>query len=111
KQCAHCPLREQCLEHPEREKSRRTVQKNVYQAEYDKVAEKAKTPEYQATRRVHPKIERKLNELVRHHHCRRARYRGLAKVLVQVICTALVVNVKRIVKLMACPNVPGALMV
>ncbi len=113
KQCAACPLREQCLDHPEREHSRRTVQKNVYQAEYDKVAEKAKTPEYQETRRVHPKIERKLNELVRHHHCRRARYRGLAKVLVQALCTALVVNVKRIVKLMACraPNVPAALMV
>lgn len=62
---------------------------------------KAKTPEYEQTRRVHPKIERKLNELARHHRCRRACYRGRPKVLVQTLLTALVVNVKRIVKLLA----------
>ncbi len=100
KQCNACPLREQCLEHPESNRGR-TVQKNDFQAEYDKVAEKAKTPEYQETRRVHPKIERKLNEVARHHRCRRARYRGKGKVLVQALMTALVVNIKRMVKLMA----------
>ena len=107
KQCGACPLREECLENPA-SKGGRTVQKNVYQAEYDKVAEKAKTPEYQETRRVHPKIERKLNEVARHHHCRRARYRGKGKVLVQALLTTLVVNIKRMVKLMA-RSVPPAL--
>jgi transposase len=98
KKCRSCPLREQCLEHPTSKKGR-TVQKNDYQAEYDKVVEKTKTPEYQETRRVHPKVERKLNEVARHHRCRRARYRGKPKVLVQALLTTMVVNVKRIVKL------------
>ena len=98
--CAACPLRQQCLPNPAR-KSGRTVVKNDYQAEYDKVQAKAKTPAYQQTRRVHPKIERKLNDLARHHRCRRACYRGRPKVLAQVLLTALVVNVKRIVKLLA----------
>jgi len=47
------------------------------------------------------KIERKLNELARHHRCRRACYRGRPKVLAQALLTALVVNVKRMVKLLA----------
>ena len=98
KECGCCPLREQCLEHPASQKGR-TVQKNDYQAEYDKLAAKAKTPEYQETRRLHPKVERKLNEVVRHHHCRRARYRRIPKVLVQAILTTMTVNIKRIVKL------------
>jgi hypothetical protein len=97
--CAACPLREQCLQKPN-SKVGRTVVKNDYQAEYDKVQAKAKTPEYEQTRRVHPKIERKLNELARHHRCRRARYRGKPKVLIQSLLTALVVNVKRMVKLL-----------
>jgi hypothetical protein len=46
-------------------------------------------------------IERKLGEMVRHHDNRHARYRGLGKVLCQSILTAVVVNVKRIVKLIA----------
>jgi hypothetical protein len=44
-----------------------------------------------------------LNEVVRHHNARRACYRGLPKVLIQAVLTALVVNAKRIVKLMAQP--------
>jgi len=98
--CAACPLREQCIPNLTR-KTGRTVVKNDYQAEYGKVHEKAKTPEYEQTRRVHPKIERKLNELARHHRCRRACYRGKPKILAQALLTALVVNVKRMVKLLA----------
>jgi|HubBroStandDraft_1064217.scaffolds.fasta_scaffold65242_1 transposase len=97
--CAGCPLREQCLQKPQSKKGR-TVIKNDYEAEYQKVHQKAETPEYAATRRLHPKIERKLNELARHHRNRRARYRGLGKVLSQSLLTALVTNVKRIVKLL-----------
>jgi transposase len=110
KQCGSCPLREQCLEHPANQKGR-TVQKNDYQAEYDKVAEKAKTPEYQETRRLHPRVERKLSEVARHHHCRRARYRGTPKVLVQALLTTIAVNIKRMVKLIvrSAPPLVGAL--
>ncbi len=104
--CATCPLREQCFPNPAR-KTGRTVVKNDYQADYDKVQTKAMTPEYEQTRRVHPKIERKLNELARHHRCRRACFRGKPKVLVQTLLTALVVNVKRIVKLLARSTPPA----
>ncbi len=98
-QCADCPLRAPCLEHPEK-KSGRTVIKNDYEAEYRRVEAKARTPEYQQTRRLHPKIERKLGELARHHGARRAVFRGQAKVWSQALLTALAVNIKRMVQLL-----------
>ena len=102
-QCAACPLREQCLENPA-SRHGRVVVKNDYEAEYAKVETKAQTPEYERTRRTHAKVERKLNEVVRHHGARRARFRGRAKVLTQAVLTALVVNVKRMVKLLRQAN-------
>jgi len=98
RQCATCPLRNECLEKPARQRGR-VVVKNDYEAEYARVEAKTRTPEYEATRRTHPKVERKLNELVRHHAGRHACFRGLPKVLTQAVLTALVVNVKRMVKL------------
>ena len=65
-QCAGCPLREECLQKPQSKKGR-TVIKNDYEAEHRRVHEKARTPEYEATRREHPRIERKLGEMARHH--------------------------------------------
>jgi len=100
KDCDACPLRQECLANPQ-SKGGRTVIKNDYEAEYKQVFAKAKTPEYEATRRTHPKIERKLGEIVRHHGARQANYRGQAKVLMQALLTGLVVNVKRMVKLVA----------
>ena len=91
-----------CLQKPASKKGR-TVIKNDYEAEYRKVREQAQTAGYRETRRTHPKIERKLNEVVRHHDGRRARFRGRAKVLAQAVLTAIVVNVKRMVKLLAQP--------
>jgi transposase len=100
KQCAGCPLRTECLENPASARGR-SVDKNDYAAEYQQVEAKAQTQGYRETRQTHPKIERKLGEVTRHHQARRARYRGLLKVLIQVVLTALVVNVKRMVKLLA----------
>jgi transposase len=98
-QCAGCPLRKECLTNPDSKRGR-VVIKNDYETEYHQVHEKARTPEYQETRRTHPKIERKLSEVVRHHQGRRAVYRGLPKVLVNAVMLTLVVNVKRMVKLL-----------
>lgn len=101
KQCSGCRMRQECLE---KETTRhRSVCKNDYQKEYEAAQAKAKTPEYAATRKEHPAIERKLAELVRRHDLRHARYRGLAKVLVQGLLTGLVVNLKRIVRLLFAP--------
>jgi transposase len=99
-QCRGCPLRQECLNNPDSRKGR-VVIKNDYEAEYKRVEAKAQTPAYEQTRRTHPKIERKLNEIVRHHQARRARYRGLPKVLIHAVLTAMVVNAKRMVKLLA----------
>ena len=99
-QCAGCARRSECLQNPGKKRGR-VVIKNDYEAEYKKVQEKARTPQYQETRRTHPKIERKLGEIVRHHRARRTSFRGLAKVLTQAVLTALAVNVKRMLKLLA----------
>jgi transposase len=99
-QCAACPMRAECLANPTSKRGR-VVVKTDYEVEFAQVEAKAQAPEYQQTRRTHPKVERKLNEVVRHHNARRAHYRGRAKVLVQGLLTALVVNVKRMVKLWA----------
>jgi transposase len=98
RQCRNCSLRGECLQNPSSTKGRSVI-KNEYEVEYRRLAARSLTAEYEATRRVHPRIERKLGEMVRHHGCRWARYRGRVKVLVQSLLTALVVNVKRIVKL------------
>ena len=77
----------------------RRVSKNEYEQEYEAAREKAKTAEYQEVRREHPAIERKLNEIVRHHDGRRARYRSCEKVKIQQLMTCIAINVKRMLKL------------
>lgn len=99
--CSGCPLRDECLAKPNAQ--RRVVVKNDYQAEYAAAQAKAQTPEYAAVRRRHPAIERKLSELVRRHDARHARYRGQPRVLYQGLLTSLVVNLKRIVRLLFAP--------
>jgi transposase len=96
KQCGACERRGECLAQPSAKS--RTVIKNDYEAEYRAAQAKAQTEEYQAVRREHPAIERKLSELVNRHQARRARYRGRLKVLWQMLLTGLVVNLKRVVR-------------
>jgi transposase len=111
-QCGTCPLRGECLQNPASRRGR-VVDVNDYAAEYRRVEEKARSPQYERTRAEHRKVERKLGEVARHHGGRHARYWGQAKVLIQAALTALVVNVKRMIKLVA-PKVtegPAALTV
>jgi transposase len=98
RQCRDCPLRGECLANPQAKS--RSVLKNDYEAEYAAAQAKAQTPAYAAVRRQHPAIERKLAELVRRHDLRHARYRGRLRVLYQSVLTSLVVNLKRIVRLL-----------
>jgi transposase len=97
--CSACPLQSRCMAKLS-PRHGRAVLKNDYAAEYAAARAKAQTPEFEAVRREHRKVERKLGELVRHHSGRRARYRGRFKVLVQQLMTAMVVNVKRIVTIL-----------
>ena len=58
----------------------RSVLKNEYQAEYDAARERATTARYAAVRQHHPRVERKLADIVRYHDGRRSRYRGQGRV-------------------------------
>ncbi len=101
--CAPCPLRDRCMAKLPA-KHGRTVIKNEYEAEYQRMRAKAQTPEYAAVRKEHPKIERKLSELVRRHGARRARYRGRWKVLCGQLMAATAANIKRIVRSLRAPT-------
>jgi transposase len=95
--CEGCPFRDRCLGRVPKGPFGRSVRKNDYEPEHQAVRAKMATQEYIAVKKEHPKIERKLSEMVRRHGARRARYRGLLKVLCQQLWTALTVNIKRMV--------------
>jgi len=99
RQCRGCALQAQCLTTPS-PKTGRSVIKNDYQDEYAAARARATTPDYAAVRRQHLRVERKLADIVRYHGGRRSRYRGQWRVQVQYLLTGLVVNVKRMVKLL-----------
>jgi transposase len=103
-QCRACPLRAQCV--APKTAGGRTVTKSDYQAQYHAAQQQAQTPAYRAVRREHPRIERKLAELVRWHGARRVRYRGRLRVKIQYLLTAVVVNCKRIVNLLSVAGQP-----
>lgn len=103
--CCACPLLNRCMETAPQSKHGRTVIKNEYEVEYARMRAKAHTPQYAAIRREHPKIERKLADLVRRHGMRRTRYRGRAKVQCGALLAALAANVKRIVRLLTSSTV------
>jgi len=103
--CRACPLLGHCMNTAPKSKHGRTVIKNEYEVEYARMRAKAQTPQYAAVRREHPKIERKLADLVRWHGARRTRYRGRAKVQCGSLLSALAANVKRTVRLLSLPTV------
>ena len=103
--CHSCPLMNQCID--PKQKHGRTVHKNDYEPEYEMVRQRAQTEAYAAVKREHPKVERRLGELINRHGGRRARYRGLARVFVQQIVCALTANVKRMIRLMDAETVFG----
>ena len=106
-QCRNCPLRAQCI--PAKNKQPRQVSKNNFQAQYTAAQQRATTDEYKQIRKQHPAIERKLNELVRWHQGRHVRYRGRGRVQIQFLLLGLVVNCKRIVRLLlAAPSAQPA---
>lgn len=102
RQCAGCLLQARCVATLPQTKGRSVI-KNDYQAEYDAARARATTPGYAAVRQQHPRVERKLADLVRYHGGRRSRYWGQGRVKIQYLLTGLVVNAKRMVKLL-CPQ-------
>lgn len=101
--CQACPLLARCMKQPP-QRHGRTVCKTDYQVEHNRARQKATTPQYAAVRRDHPKVERKLGEVMNRHGGRRARYRGRAKVLMQELMACTATNVKRLVRLGCAPT-------
>lgn len=97
--CASCPLQQRCMATLPKRKGRSVI-KNDYQADYEAARQRATTEDYTAVRQQHPRIERKLADIVRYHGGRRSRYWGLERVKVQYLLTGMAVNIKRMVKLL-----------
>jgi len=93
--CKDCPLKEKCTTN----KTGRTININAYHEEYKRANEFKQTEEYKKVMSDRMKIERKQGEMKVHHGMDRARYWGLAKMKIQALLTATVVNIKRFVKL------------
>jgi transposase len=102
--CEGCPLLGQCMSQTPRGKFGRTVRKNDYEPEYRRARQKATTEQYASVRAEHPKVERKLGEMLNRHGGRRARYWGTKKVLIQELMAGLATNVKRLVRLLCAPR-------
>jgi transposase len=96
--CHACPLKDQCIDPGQ--KHGRTVRKNDYEPEYEMVRQRARTEEYAEVKQEHPKVERRLGELINRHGCRRARYRGTARVFIQQLLGGLTANVSRMARLL-----------
>lgn len=103
--CAACPLQERCLKQLAKSNGRIVVV-NDYAAEYTAARQKATTPGYRQVRHNHRAIERKLAEVVRQHEGRQARYRGRLRNRIHYQLIGLVINVKRMVRLLLDPPPP-----
>lgn len=97
--CAACPLSHKCLSRAETSLAR-SVRKNDYAAEYDRVRTRMKTPEYTDIKKEHPLVERKLGLLMNRYGGRRARYRGRLRVLCQQVLAVTTANLDRILRLL-----------
>jgi transposase len=100
--CRACPLLECCMKTSPKTCGR-TVCKSEYQSEHEQAKQKTSTQAYQQIRREHPKIERKLGEMMNRHGGRHAKYFGQAKVTIQETMAGLATNIKRMVKLHCAP--------
>lgn len=103
--CEQCPLLWRCMKNPPKDRMGKNVRKNDYEEEYRRAREKATTAEYAQVRAEHPKVERKLGEMMNRHGGRHARYHGGPKVLVQEFMAGMATDVKRLVRLVCAPPV------
>jgi transposase len=95
-QCRPCHLKKQCT---------KSLFRSVFFHEDFTIQEEAikynKTEEYKEDMKMRSHIEPKQAEMKRFHGLTRAIYRGLERVNIQAIYTAIVVNLKRMVKVMS----------
>jgi transposase len=95
--CDGCPLQKKCFPKGFEGKSKR-IQRSVYQDHFDKIRRRMKTATFKKKRYARSwKIEGIFGEAKSNHCLGRAKYRGLAKVQIQVYLSATVQNLKRII--------------
>lgn len=100
--CRGCPLRPECdPKHVGNDRRGKNVYRNNFEGTYQRLRERAKSEQYRQVRSEHGAVERKLNEIVRHHAGRRARYRGIERVFMQQAMISFAINIKRMVCLLA----------
>jgi len=93
--CEACPLFNRCVH----SKSHgRSIVLNYHEALLQAARQRQATPEFKATYRQRPAVERKVAELAEH-GAKLARYLGAAKNLLQAQWTGAAVNLKRLFKL------------
>lgn len=101
-QCEKCNLNQQCLAERELKegiKRGRTVYINQYRELHQQAQKKQETAEFKKIMKQRFALERKNAELLIRHNLRRARYRTLPKVTIEVLMAATVINIKRMMKL------------
>ncbi len=110
--CADCELRERCLggacgrvENPVRVPPGRQVQLHYHEKvlQQARAAQRTAEQKKELRERLRPraKVERKISELLRLHGLRQGRYIGRAKIGLQAVLTATLVNTKRLLTLVA----------
>ena len=95
--CQACELFKQCG--GKSQKFGRSVNISDYRKEHQLIRQRSLTPEYEAVKKEHPAVERKLSHLINRHRGRRARYRGLDKVKASAFMIGTAANLKRLMKL------------
>jgi IS5 family transposase len=94
-ECENCQLRPQCTTNTYRSVSISYFQKEFDEAEQFNATERGKTLQKKRT-----SIESKYAEMKNIHGLKRARYRGINRVTIQVLITAIVVNLKNFIRLL-----------
>lgn len=99
KYCGACPLKEGCLPKNYNKRSR-FMFRSPYQDEIDKVKKRQKTAHFKNKLYERQwKIEGLFAEAKQNHGLCRTQYRGIQKFQIQCYMTALVQNIKRIIRL------------
>jgi transposase len=92
--CQVCPLKPHCTTG-----TYRTLSISYYQPLFDEAAEFNRTEAYTDYMKKRAHIEPKYSEMKHPHGLKRARYRGLERVLIQALLTAIIVNLKNFIRL------------
>jgi hypothetical protein len=92
--CQTCPLKPQCTTG-----TYRTVSLSYHQDILDEAAAFNKTAAYKESMKRRTQIESKYSEMKHSHGLKRARYRGLERVTIQALLTAMAVNLKNYIRL------------